>query len=99
MTTHTASVESVGRGIGSMLGAVLFYTIADTATRWLGLAGFESPQIVFFRYLIGLLPVAVMVWISGAGALRTRRPAAHERQDTDHYPHDQTVGPGTARQP
>ncbi len=60
-----------------MLGAVLFYTIADTATRWLGLAGFESPQIVFFRYLIGLAPVAVMVWISGPGALRTRRPFAH----------------------
>ena len=77
MTIQTASVESVGRGIGSMICAVFLFTVADTATRWLGLAGFASPQIVFFRYFFGLLPVAVMIWVSGAGALRTRRPVAH----------------------
>ena len=77
MTIHTASVESVGKGIGSILGAVFLFTIADTATRWLGLAGYASLQIVFFRYLFGLVPVAVMVGLSGAGALRTRRPVAH----------------------
>jgi drug/metabolite transporter (DMT)-like permease len=77
LTIHTASVESVGKGIGCMVGGVFLYTIADTATRWLGLAGFDSPQIVFFRYLIGMLPVVAMVWIAGAHTLRTRRPWAH----------------------
>lgn len=69
--------DNIGRGIGSIFVAVFLFSIADATAKWLGIAGYASPQIVFFRYLFGLLPVVVMVWSAGPGALRTRKPLMH----------------------
>ncbi|MDJ0611400.1 MAG: DMT family transporter [Kiloniellales bacterium] len=64
-------------GIAAVCCAVFGFSVADTLAKWLGQEGFTSFQIVFFRYLFGLLPVAVFVWHAGFAALRTRRPLAH----------------------
>ena len=69
--------DNVGRGIGSILVAVFLFSIADAAAKWLGIAGYAAPQIVFFRYVFGMLPVVIMVWSAGPGALRTRKPMLH----------------------
>ena len=67
----------VGRGIACIIAAVFLLSICDAMAKSLGHAGYQAFQIVFFRYLFGLLPVAVFVWRSGPGALRSRRPIAH----------------------
>ncbi len=60
-----------------MWAAVVLFSVADAIGKWGGGEGFGSPQIVFFRYLFGLLPLALVVWWNGWQAVRTRRPVAH----------------------
>ena len=67
----------IGTGIVSILGAVFCFSIGDAIGKHLGMLGFAAFQIVFFRYLFGLLPAAVFTWQAGPGALRTRRPQLH----------------------
>jgi drug/metabolite transporter (DMT)-like permease len=69
--------DRVGKGIAMILTAVMLFSVCDALAKWLGLAGYSAPQIAFFRYLFGLIPVAIMVWKSGTGVLKTRRPFAH----------------------
>jgi drug/metabolite transporter (DMT)-like permease len=69
--------DRIGVGIASILLAVLFFAIVDATAKWLG-QDYEPAQIVFLRYVFGLLPVAAFVWRGGGlRALRTRRPALH----------------------
>ena len=68
---------AIGRGIACIVAAIFLLSICDAMAKWLGQAGFQAFQIVFFRYLFGLLPVAVMVWHGGLGTLHSRRPLAH----------------------
>ncbi len=76
-TTRGMSADRIGLGIGSILLAVLLFTIMDATAKWLG-QDYEPLQIVFLRYLFGLLPVALFVWRGGGPrALATRRPALH----------------------
>lgn len=76
-TTTTDSHNSVTRGIAAIVCGVFLFSIADAFGKWFGMAGYHSTQIVFFRYLFGLLPVSLVVWHAGLGALRTRRPLVH----------------------
>ncbi len=69
--------DRVGVGIGCILAAVFFFSIADATAKWLG-QYYAPAQIVFLRYVFGLVPVALLVWRSGGPrALKTRRPFAH----------------------
>ena len=69
--------DRVGIGIASILTAVFFFSIADATAKWLGQA-YAPAQIVFLRYIFGLVPIALFVWRGGGpGALKTRRPFAH----------------------
>ena len=82
MSTEPSAVaghrdQSIGRGIACIIAAIFLLSICDAMAKWLGHAGYQAFQIVFFRYLFGLLPVAVFVWRSGPGSLRSRRPIAH----------------------
>lgn len=77
LDSHKTAQTSQIRGILAMLCAVFGFAVADTLAKWFGQEGFASPQIVFFRYLFGLIPVGIFVWVSGLSALRTRRPLAH----------------------
>jgi drug/metabolite transporter (DMT)-like permease len=71
------SNNSVARGIMAIVAGVFLFSIADGFGKWFGMAGYHTTQIVFFRYLFGLLPVGIVVWHAGIGALMTRRPLAH----------------------
>lgn len=71
------SNNSVTRGIAAIIGGVFLFSIADAFGKWFGMAGYHTTQIVFFRYLFGLLPVMVVVMHDGVHTLRTRRPFVH----------------------
>jgi drug/metabolite transporter (DMT)-like permease len=71
------SHNSVTRGIAAIVCGVFLFSIADAFGKWFGMAGYHTTQIVFFRYLFGLLPVSVVVMYDGLGALRTNRPFVH----------------------
>ena len=71
------AADRIGFGIVSILVAVFLFAIADALAKWLG-QSYEPIQIVFLRYVFGLIPVALLVWHGGGlGALRTRRPVMH----------------------
>ncbi len=81
MTHEPSSIapgkDRLGVGIASILLAVLFFAIVDATAKWLG-RDYEPAQIVFLRYVFGLLPVVAFVWRGGGlSALRTRRPGLH----------------------
>ena len=75
--SHPEAQDRVGTGIVSLLIAVFCFSIVDGMAKYLGHAGYAAFQIVFFRYLFGLLPVALFVWHAGKGSLRTGRPGLH----------------------
>ena len=77
MTAQVRDTDRIGLGIAAIVGAVLLFSITDAIAKLLGMANYSATQIAFFRYLFGLIPVAIMVWSAGAGALKTRRPLAH----------------------
>ena len=68
---------SVAQGLLAMWVAVASFSIADAVGKWGGGEGFAAVQIVFFRYLFGLIPLAMVLWWSGLEAVRTARPWAH----------------------
>ena len=71
------AADRIGLGIASIAAAVFLFSIADALAKWLGQT-YEPVQIVFLRYVFGLIPVALLVWHGGGlGALRTRRPVMH----------------------
>ena len=80
MTENQRTVAGAERpevGIGCALVAVLCFSIADVAAKWLS-ASYAPLQIVFLRYLFGLVPVGVLIWRSGGlTVLRTERPLVH----------------------
>ncbi len=72
-----APAERIGTGIACLVTAAFCFTVTDTLAKWLG-QDYAAVEILFFRYLFGLLPVAVLVWHGGGlAALRTRRPGVH----------------------
>jgi drug/metabolite transporter (DMT)-like permease len=68
---------SVAQGLAAMWVAVVSFSVADAIGKWGGGEGFAAVQIVFFRYLFGLIPLALVLWWSGLEAVRTKRPWAH----------------------
>ena len=71
------AADRIGLGIASIATAVFLFSIADALAKWLGQT-YEPVQIVFLRYVFGLIPVALLVWHAGGlDALRTRRPVMH----------------------
>jgi drug/metabolite transporter (DMT)-like permease len=77
LPTALAANDRVGFGIGSVVGAVICFSIVDATAKWLGQT-YEPIQIVFLRYLFGLIPIVPLIWRAGGfSVLRTRRPLAH----------------------
>lgn len=69
--------DVVTKGIGAMAIAVALFAVTDACAKWLGGAGFHPTQIVFLRYVFGLMPVAIALWLARGQGLRTSRPGAH----------------------
>lgn len=64
-------------GVGAMLMGMLLMTMMDATAKWLG-AGYPISQIVFFRNLFALPPIAIVIWASGGlPSLRTRHWQLH----------------------
>jgi drug/metabolite transporter (DMT)-like permease len=57
--------------------AVFIFAVTDAGAKWVGLRGIHAGEIVFFRYLFGLIPVAIAIYLTGTGTLRTARPVLH----------------------
>ncbi|RDD63700.1 DMT family transporter [Ferruginivarius sediminum] len=62
-------------GVALVAFAVVLFSVYNALTKWLA-ADYDPLQIVFFRGLFGLLPVAlILLWHGGGTAvLRSRRP-------------------------
>ncbi|MFP6731718.1 MAG: DMT family transporter [Alphaproteobacteria bacterium] len=70
-------VERIGTGIACLVAAAFCFSVTDALAKWLG-QDYAAIEILFFRYLFGMLPVAVLIWYGGGlAALRTRRPGVH----------------------
>jgi len=76
-TINSRDAGSVAQGLVAMWVAVASFSIADAIAKWQGAEGFTAVQIVFFRYVFGLVPVAIALWYAGIEQVRTRRPLAH----------------------
>jgi drug/metabolite transporter (DMT)-like permease len=76
-TINSRDAGSVTQGLMAMWVAVASFSIADAIAKWHGQEGFAAVQIVFFRYVFGLIPVAIALYVAGFHQVRTNRPAAH----------------------
>ncbi|WP_179243998.1 DMT family transporter [Tistlia consotensis] len=66
-----------GRGIALMLLSTLFFAGMNASVKSLGPA-IPTEQVLFFRNLFALLPVAAMVWRAGSlSVLKPNRPLQH----------------------
>jgi len=64
-------------GILFFLSAIFCFGLMDTGIKWLS-GTYDTWQIIAFRAAFSLIPIAVLVAMSGgASALRTARPLAH----------------------
>ncbi|MEM8686703.1 MAG: DMT family transporter [Pseudomonadota bacterium] len=69
--------HNLARGLPAVAAAIFFFAFADALAKWFGQAGYDSVQIVFFRYAFGLIPVAIVIAVSGTAGLRTKHPWLH----------------------
>lgn len=77
LSVASTADDRVGLGIGSVVCAVLCFSIVDATAKWLGQA-YSPMQILFFRHLFGIIPIAFLLWRSGSfRGLRTRRLHLH----------------------
>lgn len=60
-----------------MMLSILLFSLMDATVKWLG-ASYPTTQIMFFRCVVALLPVLVIIWMRGGfGILRTQQKALH----------------------
>jgi drug/metabolite transporter (DMT)-like permease len=60
-----------------MMLSILLFSLMDATVKWLG-ASYPTSQIMFFRCVVALLPVLVIIWMRGGfGILRTQQKALH----------------------
>lgn len=69
------SIDSTLRGIYLVLAAVVLFASYNAIAKWL-VSDYSPAQIIFFRGLFGLLPLAAFAYGAGGWpALRSQRPA------------------------
>ncbi|MBM3533181.1 MAG: DMT family transporter [Alphaproteobacteria bacterium] len=72
-TAH-ASGDRPTAGIAIMCAAVALFAIQDTISKYLS-AGYPAVEVAWFRYVSGVLAVlALLPWLGGKSAFRSRRP-------------------------
>jgi len=66
-----------GLGVATMLLSILLFSMMDAMVKWLG-GNYPTQQIMFFRSLVAIIPVAaIIVSRGGVKVLKTRQPAMH----------------------
>ena len=74
LSTGLGRGSAARQGIALLVAAMFTITVMDAGIKWLS-AGYPSFQIILFRCVFGLIPVALIVaWSGGIAALRTGRP-------------------------
>ena len=64
-------------GVSAMLLSVLMFSMMDATVKWLG-ATYPTQQIMFFRCLVAMIPVAVIIYSRGGLViLKTRQAGMH----------------------
>ena len=64
-------------GVSAMLLSVLLFPMMDATVKWLG-ATYPTQQIMFFRCLVAMIPVAIIIYSRGGPViLKTGRPGMH----------------------
>lgn len=64
-------------GISTMLLSVLLFSIMDATVKWLG-ASYPTQQIMFFRCVVAIIPVSIIIYTrGGVSILKTQQPAMH----------------------
>lgn len=70
--------QNAVRGIGLMVLSVLLFSSMDVLIKWTSELGYATPQVIFFRNLFALVPVAFfLAHAGGLAALRIRDPLGH----------------------
>ena len=71
-----------GLGVATMLLSILLFSMMDAMVKWLG-GNYPTQQIMFFRSLVAMIPVAaIIVSRGGLKVLKTRQPAMHLLRST-----------------
>jgi len=66
-----------GLGVATMLLSILLFSMMDAMVKWLG-GNYPTQQIMFFRSLVAIIPVAaIIVSRGGVKVLKTRQPVMH----------------------
>ncbi len=64
-------------GVSAMLLSVLLFSMMDATVKWLG-ATYPTQQIMFFRCLVAMIPVLIIIYSRGGPViLKTSRPGMH----------------------
>jgi drug/metabolite transporter (DMT)-like permease len=76
--THESPVEHPLRIFLSACGAVTLFAVMNMLVKY-GSADHSVPQLLFFRNMLGLIPVSLLIWRNPAGwaLLRTQRMGGH----------------------
>jgi len=72
-TALPASEPTIGRGIASMLFAVMVFSTMDALIKWLT-PSYPLMEIVFFRSIFAFIPLLPSLLRQGSAPFRTRRP-------------------------
>ena len=72
-TALPASEPTIGRGIASMLFAVMVFSTMDALIKWLA-PSYPLMEIVFFRSIFAFIPLLPSLLRQGSAPFRTRRP-------------------------
>ena len=72
-----ANHENPVMGVTAALTGIVLFVIMDAFVKWLG-ARYPVHQLMFFRTVIALIPVSILVWKAGGiSVLKTDRPTLH----------------------
>ena len=64
-------------GVGAMLLSVILFSMIDATVKWLG-GTYPTQQIMFFRCLVAMIPVAIIIYTRGGlSILKTRQASMH----------------------
>ena len=70
-------LDNPALGFGATLLSMLLFSLMDANVKWLG-AEYPTTQIMFFRCMVALVPVIVIVYLrGGSGVLRTAQKGLH----------------------
>lgn len=70
-------VDNPALGVSAMLLSVLLFSMMDATVKWLG-STYPTQQIMFFRCLVAMIPVAIIIYSRGGMTiLKTSQPGMH----------------------